>query len=271
MDDFVSVLRSKLECLSSGVPDELYQLIAEYHIDVRFTPSKHDDPYWAHAIGIATPTATGGCFCPHGSEACGDPEIAAERDVRAVRDDHACREIAALDAAFGVTQATPTMRYTAHGGATAKSTVRANAIANEIELLALDGDRAQVKVVMVGAVGNVLAELRGRGYRMYATDFDESLIDRDVAGVRVESGERTLERIAECQIGLITGMTLATESLTDIFCAAGQSGTRLVFFCQTGSNFAAEYLEAGANAVVAERFPFYMLPGDTEFSIFRRK
>jgi hypothetical protein len=247
-----------------------YQMLAEYHIDLRFAPSRHDDMYWAHAIGIATASGSGWCFCPHGSESCGDPGDSRDRDVRDLRDRHTCREIAALDAAFGVTRRPPALQCSVPGDPTAKSVFRANLIASEIDRIAQDGAyTGRPKLVMVGAVGNILAELFARKYRMHATDFDESLIGRRVAGVLVESGDYTLERIANCDIALVTGMTLATDSLFDILSTARASGTELVFFCQTGGNLASEYISHGARTIVAELFPFYMLPGTTEFLVFR--
>jgi Putative heavy-metal chelation len=269
MDNLLSLLRLRLEEVSKGVSNSNYQLLSEYHFDLRFSPSRHDDFYWAHAVGITTPSSSGACFCPHGGKICGDPGIVADRDVRTLRDQHTCREIAALDAAFGVTIGKADLRYTAQGSPAEKSTVRANAIANEIERLTSSCRPSRSRIVMVGAVGNILSELSSRGYQLLATDFDDTLIGREIAGAWVESGEHTLRRVAECDVALVTGMTLATDSISQILEVSRASGTRLVFFCQTGGNLAAEYTAIGASAVVTESFPFYMLPGATEFLIFR--
>jgi len=126
------------------------------------------------------------------------------------------------------------------------------------------------KVVNVGAIGNFIKELRQRDIEVFATDFHSSLVGETLHGVQIEHGGGTLEYVKKCDLALVTGMTLATGTLESIIKTAGDCGTKLVMFCETGANFAEEYCKYGVDVVVSEPFPFYAFQGVSKIEVFRR-
>ena len=125
-------------------------------------------------------------------------------------------------------------------------------------------------MTMVGAVGNILSGLSTIPGEIKATDLDPALIGLKLGGVLVEDGNtKTLELIAQSDIALITGMTLATRTLDGIIETAKANGTLMVMFNQTGSNFSQEFIRMGIHSVVSESYPFYMFSGSTIVRIYR--
>lgn len=257
---------------SVGLEEEMFQLTSAFDIQAHFKPSVYDMPYSDRIRVVQTSAASGSCFCFGNSKDI--PLSILGLDARKVVVSDKCLEIAVLDAVFGALPSNkPSAIFWLRGLPSEKSEARTTLIIGEINRLLSHFEnlkRAPV-ITMVGAVGNVLRELRQIDKaQIYATDFDETLIGKRLGNVIVENGLKTKERLAESDIGLITAMTLASETLQDIIDVSRENKTKLVMFAETAAHIAPELINMGIDSIVAEEFPFYMFPGKTSVSIYRK-
>jgi hypothetical protein len=126
------------------------------------------------------------------------------------------------------------------------------------------------KVLNVGAVASFVKALRAHGHQVTATDLDPAIVGRQIGGVTVESGDRTLELLSDADLAVVTGMTLANGSLDEIIGVARSSHTRVLLFAETGA-YIAEHLCAARiiDAVFSEPFPFYIFQGQSKVRFSR--
>ncbi|MFJ2836790.1 MULTISPECIES: hypothetical protein [Nocardia] len=112
------------------------------------------------------------------------------------------------------------------------------------------------KVLVVGVVGSLLAELRARAIEY---------LPCDLAGGVTEWGEPVYESVAaappDFDALLVTGMTLGNGSFDTLRAIAVDRGLPLVLFAQTGSAVLPWFLGAGVHAISAEPYPFFSLDG----------
>ncbi|MEV0434825.1 hypothetical protein [Nocardia sp. NPDC050413] len=112
------------------------------------------------------------------------------------------------------------------------------------------------KVLVVGVVGSLLAELRDRGI---------AYVPCDLAGGVTEWGEPIFESVATAPSDydalLVTGMTLGNGTFDEFRAIARERGLPLVLFAQTGSAVLPWFLGAGVHAISAEPYPFFSLDG----------
>jgi hypothetical protein len=81
-----------------------------------------------------------------------------------------------------------------------------------------------------------------------------------------------LYHVEHSDLAVVTGMTLASNTLADIIAVANSSGTPIVLVAETGAWFAPEYRDAyGIHSVVAEPFPFYIFSGPSEINLYRKQ
>ncbi len=184
-------------------------------------------------------------------------------------------KIAALDASYSIFRDSPNHQIRIRGSVSEKATMRAKIIYEST--IALIGKQRnpelKLKLVNVGVVTNIV-KLFTQDFRfeVLATDYDENLIGKEFFGVKIEHGESTLQLVRECNIALITGMTLATETLDNILRVAQENGTLVVMFAETGAHFGREYCNYGIDLVVSEPFPFYLVSnGSSIINVFFRK
>lgn len=197
------------------------------------------------------------------------------RNVLEVPFEHRCLRIASLDAVFANLVGKPSEVINIHGSNVEKSFSRANLIANEAwnQLSGRrpkNGDR--FKIVNVGVVSDILRSLSSKEeVELSGSDFYSKIVGTKIFEAKIHHGSETNRLVAESDLAIVTGMTLATNTLSEILDVAEKSNTRIVVFAETGHNFASEYLLWGADAVVSEPFPFYLsCHGNTEIRIFRR-
>jgi hypothetical protein len=180
--------------------------------------------------------------------------------------------VAVMDSILAGLPRTPHSVYTVTGSPLQKAKERAGIIVDEAVALTKPRAGCRPKAVNVGVVGMVIDGLVTAGYQVAATDLDPEVVGREFSGVRVEHGDVTCERVAEADLAIVTGMTMATNTLEDIVEAAKAGGTRLVMFAETGANLAEEYCRsAGLDTVAAETFPFYIFQGTSTIEVFRRE
>lgn len=184
-------------------------------------------------------------------------------------------KIAALDSVYGVFKPTPDESFTVTGRVADKASERAKIVYNEtLKLIEKKSPLSKPqKILNVGVVTNIVKFFTDHNnFEVQATDFDETLIGKKLFDkAPVHSGEYTLDLVAESDVAIITGMTLATESLDAIVETAKANNTLIVMFAETGANFAREYCNYGIDLVVSEPFPFYMVSnGESLIDVYRR-
>lgn len=174
--------------------------------------------------------------------------------------------VSLLDAAYGVhnrlTGSEPqhTLR---HGGTyDQKADYRSHLVTGQIE--------SGKKVLLVGLVTQFVRDMLDRDIDVRVSDLSPELEGTNVYGVPiVNSGNAwTLDSLATCDEAIVTGASIATNTVDSIFEVAAASNTRLHFYLETGNNFGPELMRHGAASVIAEKFPFYDFPGETTYEVF---
>ena len=183
-------------------------------------------------------------------------------------------KIAALDSVYGMLKDTPDQSFKIKGTVRQKASKRAQIVYSATrDLIERKSQiRRPHKIINVGVVTNIVKQFLGQEmFEVIASDFDQSLIGKKLFGeALVESGEKTLELVAESDVAVITGMTLATETLDAIIQTAKANKTLIVMFAETGANFAREYCNYGIDVVVSEPFPFYLVAtGDSFINVYK--
>ncbi|MFC1678714.1 Rossmann-like domain-containing protein [Elusimicrobiota bacterium] len=186
--------------------------------------------------------------------------------------------IAALDAAYASMglQGRPAKSYLLSGPNSVKARKRAKIVCAEAMSILRKRRPKQgnkMRVLNVGVVGSFLSSLGRRSeLTVAASDYYQGIVDRRIHGVHVESGGKTLRLLPKMDLAIVTGMTLANNTLDGILRIARKHDTAIVLFAQTGSHFASEYCRMGIDVVVSEPFPFYLTcAGDTHLHVYRRK
>ena len=179
--------------------------------------------------------------------------------------------IALLDSIYAAFPQHPHQVHELHGSPAEKADERSSLIVAEGIRLLAGKKKKGMRVVNIGVVEDVIRKLCDQGYQTFATDLDENLIGQSLNGVTIESGHKTVEYVRNCDLALVTGMTLATDTLDEIVAAAQQAGTKLLLFAETGANFAAEYCQTiGIDTVISEPFPFYVHQGMSTIAVYRK-
>jgi hypothetical protein len=193
-----------------------------------------------------------------------------------VRTGYRCVDIAILDAVFASLKEPPAASHFLEGTNIEKADQRAEIVCNEalsiLERRRVHKHGNRLRVVNVGVVGNFLAILRNHpSTEVRASDFYRGIVGSLIWGVRVGHGSKTLDLVADADLAIVTGMTLANNTFDAILDTALRSKTALVVFAETGAHLASEYCGMGVDVVISEPFPFYLTcAGRTEIDIYRR-
>lgn len=265
----LDLLRQRAIERSAKMDEQPFTLVSLSKIHAQFKPGSSDLPY-TDTIIVAQTLGAGGCYC-YGE----DPELPMDilgSDARFVHTASPCIDIALLDAVYSHLKGVPSYSVWLEGSSQQKAEGRSRIIASEIERTIYEARLIQPAITMVGAVGNVLSGLSRLSDKVFATDFDETLIGKELGGIVVEDGHAyTNKRIEESNIALVTGTTFATDTIDDIMQIARANGVLVIMFCETGSNFASELVNLEAHCVISEEYPYYMFPGITKLSVFRSR
>ena len=201
--------------------------------------------------------------------------------------------VATLDAVYYSFGNKPTESRIITGTNTDKAKERAAIVCQEaVQLLTKRRPKHAntYNILNIGVVGSFLSILtsykhQGADITVTASDFYEGVVGTYVHGVKIEDGNgrtdtnlpqlhkgaRTLDLVAQADVAIITGMSLANNTLDGILEAALLNKTSMVVFAETGAHFASEYCEIGFDAVVSEPFPFYLTcDGPTQINIYRK-
>lgn len=238
--------------------------------DLLFQPSPVERLF-AYTFVLAQTTTLG---CSYVAEPGPVPRDLIGMDARDCAGAPRALQVAILDSLYAKTVSQPARRLNLQGGAASKAVDRANLVLEEVDHVLgypTAHERERISLVNVGAVGHFLKVLQTAGYQVRATDLDPSLVGERLAGVRVESGLRSPQIVAESRVAIVTGMTLVTNTLDDILQSAAAAGTRVVIFAETGAHFCEEYCRLGVDSAISEPFPFYIFDGTTRVEVFRRE
>jgi hypothetical protein len=180
--------------------------------------------------------------------------------------------VASLDAIASDFVPSPSAEYRLEGSNALKLAMRSDLITEETLRLASGISSRRARVVVVGALGSLLARLVSRPeLDVYAVDGNVAVIGKNYHGVFVESSSLTLDLMRNADISIVTGMALANGTIDEILRTAIAAKSRLLMFLQTGANLVVPYLEENVDTVVSEPYPFYFMgPGATVVRVFRR-
>jgi len=248
-------------------PDEDFLVRGLWKTILAFKPNPSERAF-NYTYMQAQVIGQGVCYCS--SSALFDKDLVGQ-DAREVIKRNYCKSVAVLDAMYATIPKKPVVSHVIDGNSIEKTELRNNIIAEEVDNLCRGCDHRGLHVVNVGVVGDLLKKLAERDYKVTATDLDENIIGRQMNGVPIEHGENTLDHVKDCDIAIISGMTLATDTLEEILDVAKTNNTKLLMFAETGANFGEEYVEEiGLDVVVSEPFPFYIFQGVSKIDVFRR-
>lgn len=150
-----------------------------------------------------------------------------------------------------------------------KGDLRTKARSRATELV--DGIPEGSKVLLLGAVTEIINECTKRGLEVSVLDLDHSKIGLILDQKKIEDSRRFFtEEIKQVDYVITTGMIFVSETADSIFEAAKQNGCKLIMYMETGSNFGEELLKYGAYKVLSEFFPYYDFFGDTKYIIFEK-
>jgi len=259
-------LRARAIEQSVSLSDNYFILRGLWHLDLLFRPNIHERLF-EYTVILAQTIGQGCCYTEEKPVL--DKNLIGQ-DARKVCSSYSSVEIATLDAAYSVFPKNPVQSFVLDGTALEKSKQRARIVVDEVtSQLESNSNLRGTSVVNIGVVGNIIKELKDNGAKVYATDRDPHIVGSLIGGVKVEGCDANKKRIPDCDLALVTGMTLSTRTLEDILNRCKASGTKLVIFAETGANFAEEYCKLGVDAVISEPFPFYIFSGVSKIEIYR--
>jgi len=268
----LGTLKDDVLRLSKDMASEDFRLRGLFLLDLTFQPDPAERRF-RYEVVVAQTTGQGACYSaetgidlnPISDELIGKDCRETNSSIR-----HSSVELAVLDAVYSAFPNSPEDSVLLDGPAFDKSVQRANIVVDEVtRLLCRGSDLRGKEIVNIGVVGNFIRTLRARRAIVYATDLDQSIIGREIAGVQIENGELNEDRIADADLALVTGMVLSTNTVDEIIQWCHQYDTKLIIFAETGANFAAAYCRMGVDTAVSEPFPFYIFSGLTKINIYR--
>jgi hypothetical protein len=254
---------------SRDYPDEPFLIRGLWRTDLLFRPNPEERTFNYTYLLIQT-VGEGACYCAT-IPALTEGFSLLGKDCRDIRPEFRCFQVATADAMFSAFEKRPDETMTMTGSSADKALWRSRIVVDEVlrqlELAGVDDGC----VVNVGAIGNVIKMLTAEGLEVTGTDGDPTLVGTEIGGVPIVDQDRTLEYIEKCDVAVMTGMVISTDSLEEVLDVAKRSGTRLVMFCETGAHLCEEYVKLGVDCAIAEYFPFYIFGGTTRIDVFRKK
>ena len=217
-----------------------------------------------HYVLVQT-DAFGCCYYDASTDEPGIDEHVIGRDAFDVSEAVTPIGVAALDAIYGAFVVPASRKYILTGTNIEKAEKRATIVVREVRSLLKRRrlkDPGKPRVLNVGIVGSILGQLADCGdIELRGSDFYRGVAGTRVHGAEVVFGSETPKLVGWADVAVVTGMTLANDTLAGILAAARESGTGLIIFAQTGAHFAEAYLKLGVDVVVSEPFPFYLVNG----------
>jgi hypothetical protein len=264
-------LRLALLDATRKLDSDLFRLHGLWQIALRFQPNA-DERMFSYDVLLAQ-TSREGCCYVYGDLPSTLPTVIGA-DSRTLVTGNRSLDIAILDAAYGALEPQASETQCIVGSSCRKAHLRAEFIANEVDRLLIGLPAGKLsRIAVVGTIGTLISVLQSRHYEVVTTDLDPTLIHTRIHGVVVQDGRTETHKIvAEADIAVVTGMTLASGTLDDILAVASRANTPIILVAETGSWFAPKYVaEFGVDVVFAEPFPFYIFSGSSELRIYRKR
>jgi len=252
---------------SKDYPDEMFNIRGLWRTDLLFRPNPEERTFSYTYLLIQT-VGEGACYCSE-VPALREGFSLLGKDCRKVEPPFRCFQVAMADAMFSAFEKRPDDTKVMTGSSADKAIWRSQIVVDEVMRQLAGKERGCV--VNVGVIGNIIKMLRAKGVEVTGTDGDPTLVGSEIGGVTIYDQDRTVEFVEECDVAVMTGMVISTDSMEDILEAAKRGGTKLVMFCETGANLCEEYVRLGIDSAIAEYFPFYIFGGTTRIDVFRRK
>jgi hypothetical protein len=254
---------------SADYPDESFTIRGLWRTDLLFRPNPTERTFSYTYLLIQT-VGEGACYCDNIPDLKEGYSLLG-KDCRKIQPAYRCFEIASLDAMFSVFEKSPYKTHTMTGSSSEKALWRSRIVADEVLRQLELADRKGGRVVNVGVIGNIIRMLRAEGVEVVGTDGDPRLVGSEVAGVTILDQDRSVDFVEECDVAVMTGMIISTDTMDEALEAARRGGTRVVMFCETGANLCEEYVRMGIDSAIAEYFPFYIFGGTTRIEVFRKE
>ncbi len=182
-------------------------------------------------------------------------------------------KIAVLDSifAFKGKDISPQRKLERTGNPSDKALWRARSVCGEADFqLSQIQTIKSPSVLLLGYSGLILEGLISLGYNVIPFDLQTNLVGLQVKdGISILDGSSVQSYVEKADLIIVTGMTLATESLDGLLASCRKNNTKMIVYAQTAPNIAPWYLQYGANSIVCEYIPFYNFEGLSEISIFR--
>jgi len=254
---------------SKDYPDESFLIRGLWRTDLLFRPNPEERTF-NYTFLLMQTVGEGACYCAT-IPALTEGFSLLGKDCRNIQPEYRCFQVAATDAMFSAFEKRPDETKTMTGSSAKKAVWRSRIVVDEVLRQLELADVKNGCVVNVGVIGNIIKALTAEGIEVTGTDGDPTLVGTEIGGVPIFDQDKTLEYVEKCDVAVMTGMVISTDSLEGILEAAKRGGTRLVLFCETGANLCEEYVKMGIDCAIAEYFPFYIFGGTTHIDIFRKK
>lgn len=267
----LDLARNELLKLTRDHSTSLFEIRGAWQTHLVCRPSI-DERVFDHTLLLVQTVDQGACYT-HAPLALHLADILGQ-DARCLETGSYQLDIATLDSGYAVLQAPPDQIIVEQGTPTAKAALRAEIVVREANRLLRRGKLNSTKkprAVVVGAIGEIIARLIQNDYTVTCTDLDPLIVGTVLAGTTILNGRRkTEDLVADSDVAIVTGMTLATGTLETILESAASSNTRIVMVAESASWLGRFYCDhLGVGAVVSEPYPFYIYTGHTRFLIYR--
>ncbi|MEZ5671915.1 MAG: DUF364 domain-containing protein [Thiotrichaceae bacterium] len=252
---------------SQHYPDDDFKIRGIWRMDYHCQPNQWERDLLC-GIWMVQTLGQGCCYVDYQGNYLNEDLLG--QDARYARPQHLWAEIALLDAIFSVFQSVPHSSFTFSGNPRDKAEIRARFIVDLVaeELQKIGGN----KVVQIGVLGNLLKQCKDRGLDVIGTDFEPDMVRCGINGVTVHHADENNQLIQQADVVLVTGMTLATNTLQGIIDTAQHYGKKIMLFTATGAHFAETYCDTfGIDVVFSETLPHYMFQGSSTINVFRKK
>lgn len=271
MGGVYDILRDRAYERTAHLDDEAFLIKGLWKVDLAFKPNVNERIF-KYSFLVAQTMGQGCCYCDKDLDL--DSGLIG-RDAREIIRTKDCYSIAILDSLFASIPRDVQQVHKLEGNSVEKAGRRAAIVVEEVNRLAREAGKSprEMRLLNAGVVGNIILGLKNEGYDVVATDLDENMVGHTMHGVRVEHGARTYSFLGEVDVAIITGMTLTTDSLTDIVDTAKRHDAKVLMFAETGANMGEEYTSdaIGVDICVSEPFPFYIFQGLTTIEVYRAK
>lgn len=243
------------------------EIVGAHEAKFHFRPTPVDLTYEDRVVVVTTANAHGVCGCPDLNDHLDLTQVM-EFSISDAEPIHPCLEVALFDALLATEVTSSETLVTIRGQVAEKAVDRAKLLASlVIEQVGEIKSQDPLEVVLIGAVGSIVAELKGKGFSVRVTEKDTSLIGETVCGVVIEDSSMTGQLITQADFAIVTGMVVVTETLGLVMSAAKRGETPLVFFAQSAANILRTLEFPTPTTIVDEKFPHYMWPGDSDVSV----